>query len=65
MNNFNIFKRMFNNEGGHPNGHGPNNGGASSNHPQESDFEDLYQDMDSNYNYHEFQHNAFNYHGGN
>ena len=59
MNNFNIFKRMFNNEvggrgnqrRGSPNGNG-NYGANGGGH--ESEFEDLYQDVDSNYNYIEY-----------
>ena len=68
MNNFNIFKRMFNNDGSQAQGgtqRGPGsqiaNFGQSSQH-LDSDFEDLYQDVDSNYNYLEYQYNAYGQH---
>ena len=62
MNNFNIFKRMFINESGNRNtGQNSFGGQGQISNQQESEFDDLYQDLDSSYNYIEYPSN-FNYH---
>lgn len=48
MNKINIFKRMFNNNEAGNNNHSGSNG---INIQQSSDFDDVYDDLDSNYNY--------------